>query len=65
VVRLSRGDATKVIGVYFAYGGRLNLLETIEVEGILDKKSNLMCKLRSYTIPSKFLFVAFAFEILD
>jgi hypothetical protein len=39
VVRLSEGDVIKVIGVYFAYGGKLNLLETIGVGGSLDQES--------------------------
>ncbi len=39
MVCLPGGDATKVIGVYFAYTRRLNLLETIGVGGSLDQES--------------------------
>jgi hypothetical protein len=35
-VCFSKGDAFKVIGVYFMYGGGLNLLNTIGVGGSLD-----------------------------
>jgi hypothetical protein len=43
------GDVIKVIGVYFAYGRRLNLLETIGVAGSLDQKSTPYVQLeRSY-----------------
>jgi hypothetical protein len=38
-VGLLGSDASKVIGVYFAYGGKLNLLETIGVGGSLDQES--------------------------
>jgi hypothetical protein len=55
-----------VIGVYFAYDERLNTWETIGVgRGVWIKNQRLMCKSGSHTIPSKFLFVAFAFEIPD
>ncbi len=36
MVRLSKGDAIKMIGVYFAYGGKVNLLETVGVGRSLD-----------------------------
>ncbi len=39
MVRLPKGHAIKVISVYFADGGKLNLLETIGVGGNLDQKS--------------------------
>jgi hypothetical protein len=41
-------DAIKVIGVYFAYAGRLNLV----LEGAWIKNQHLMCNSRGYTIPS-------------
>jgi hypothetical protein len=64
MVCLLRGDAIKVIGVYFAYGGRLNLLETFGVRGVWIKNQHLMCKSKNHTIPNKFLFLALAFDIL-
>jgi hypothetical protein len=36
MVHLLGGDVIKVIGVYFAYGGKVNLLETVGVGGSLD-----------------------------
>jgi hypothetical protein len=33
------GDAIKVIGVYFTYGERLNLLETIGIRRSLDQET--------------------------
>jgi hypothetical protein len=39
MMRLLGGDAIKVIGVYFAYGGRVNLFETINVGESLDQES--------------------------
>ncbi len=51
------GDVIKVIGVYFAYGWRLNLLETLGVGGSLDQESTPYVQIeKSYNTKSFLLF---------
>jgi hypothetical protein len=51
MVCLLKGYAIKVIDVYFAYGGRLNLLETITIGGSLDQESTFYVQIKKSYNP--------------